>query len=217
MQLSKPRMALPGEGTTQKRCFLNEKHKSKVQPQPSPFQSDEVLMSEAGRQPAGDGEEEAEALGTQSWDQYTPHCSQGGWKTPPLITHHHQHKKKPAQIKDLQPPGVAVGALVALSLPTLTGPPRSGTCPGLSQERGCVFPAGCTPQPATIFPWLISVRLELGWRWMCGMENVQIYSGCVAGSVSPREGSNDSSSVFLPSFNLGTLFFFFWLFLPRSH
>lgn len=102
MQLSKPRMALPGEGTTQKRCFLNEKHKSKVQPQPSPFQSDEVLMSEAGRQPAGDGEEEAEAefpLGTWNWDQYTPHCSQGGWKTPPLITHHHQHKKNQPRLK----------------------------------------------------------------------------------------------------------------------
>lgn len=43
-----------------KRGFLNEKYKSKVQPQPCPLQSDEVLMLEAGRQPASDGEEEAQ-------------------------------------------------------------------------------------------------------------------------------------------------------------
>lgn len=61
MQLSKPRMALPGEGTTKKRCFLNEKYKSKVQPQPFPVQNDEGLMVGAGRQPASDGEEEAQA------------------------------------------------------------------------------------------------------------------------------------------------------------
>lgn len=43
----------------QKKCFLNEKYKSKVQPQPSPLQSDEVLVLGAGSQPASDGEEEA--------------------------------------------------------------------------------------------------------------------------------------------------------------
>lgn len=81
-------------------------------------------------------------LGTGSWDQTPNTAARAGGKhllyhPPPPAA------QNPAQIKDLQPPGVVVGASVALSLPTLTEPPRSGTCPGLSQQRGLCFP--CRP------------------------------------------------------------------------
>lgn len=44
-------------GNQKKGGVLNEKYKFKVQPQLASFQSHEVLMPEAGRQPASDGKE----------------------------------------------------------------------------------------------------------------------------------------------------------------